>query len=169
MNFYSRFPGDYARDTAHLSLMEHGVYSVLLDTYYSTEKPLPPDLESLCRICRAMTKEERAAVKSVVDQFFPTDGDGMRHNRRADIEIPAARVRIETARENGKKGGRPPNCENPAGNPVGFQRVTQLVTQRGAQRQSSPYPYPYTNQESPLPVSETGEYLGESFAWGKTA
>jgi hypothetical protein len=31
MKFYQRHLGDYARDTAHLSLLEHGVYSVLLD------------------------------------------------------------------------------------------------------------------------------------------
>lgn len=27
MNYYERHLGDYARDTGHLSIMEHGVYT----------------------------------------------------------------------------------------------------------------------------------------------
>ena len=30
MNYYERHLGDYARDTAHLSMMEHGAYGLLL-------------------------------------------------------------------------------------------------------------------------------------------
>ena len=71
MNYYERYCGDYQRDTAHLSLAEHGAYTMLLDTYFSVEKPLPKDLSSLYRVCRAMTRLEQHAVKVVADQFFP--------------------------------------------------------------------------------------------------
>ena len=108
MNYYERYCGDYQRDTAHLSLAEHGAYTMLLDTYFSVEKPLPSDLPSLYRVCRAMTRLEQQAVKSVVDQFFPVSpADGFRHNQRADREIAKARPKIEAARNNGRKGGRP--------------------------------------------------------------
>ncbi|SFH60358.1 Protein of unknown function [Nitrosospira sp. Nsp14] len=108
MNYYERYCGDYQRDTAHLSLAEHGAYTMLLDTYFSVEKPLPSDLPSLYRVCRAMTRLEQQAVKSVVDQFFPlSPADGFRHNQRADREIAKARPKIEAARNNGRKGGRP--------------------------------------------------------------
>jgi uncharacterized protein YdaU (DUF1376 family) len=108
MNYYERYCGDYQRDTAHLSLAEHGAYTMLLDTYFSVEKPLPSDLPSLYRVCRAMTRLEQQAVKSVVDQFFPVSPlDGFRHNQRADREIAKARPKIEAARNNGRKGGRP--------------------------------------------------------------
>lgn len=157
MNFYSRFPGDYSRDTAHLSLAEHGAYALLLDTYYSTEKPLPDDIDSLCRLCRAMTKDERVAVKSVVRQFFPHGDDGLRHNMRADKEISSALKRIETARQNGKSGGRRPSNKNPAGNPVGSGRVSQPA--------SSPYPY------SKSPIPEGDDLSGEVVVipWGGRA
>lgn len=109
MNYYERYCGDYQRDTAHLSLAEHGAYTMLLDTYFSVEKPLPEDLPSLYRVCRAMTRPEQQAVKGVAAQFFPVcEIDGLRHNRRADREIAKARQKIETARSNGRKGGRPP-------------------------------------------------------------
>ncbi|SFN39658.1 Uncharacterized conserved protein YdaU, DUF1376 family [Nitrosospira briensis] len=109
MNYYERYCGDYQRDTAHLSLAEHGAYTMLLDTYFSVEKPLPEDLASLYRVCRAMTRLEQQAVKNVAEQFFPVSAiDGLRHNHRADREIVKARPKIEAARINGRKGGRPP-------------------------------------------------------------
>ena len=108
LNYYERYCGDYQRDTAHLSLAEHGAYTMLLDTYFSVEKPLPTDLPSLHRVCRAMTRLEQQAVKSVAEQFFPiSEIDGLRHNQRADREIAKARPKIEAARINGRKGGRP--------------------------------------------------------------
>ena len=64
MNFYPRFPGDYAKKTARLSLAEHGAYTLLLDEVYSTEEALPADADELCRICRALTKEERELCAS---------------------------------------------------------------------------------------------------------
>lgn len=92
MNFYKHYLGDYARDTAHLSLMEHGAYRVLLDSYYATERGLPADNAALYRICKAFNAAERKAVDRVAAEFFPVDhtGDGLRHNPRADEELASA-------------------------------------------------------------------------------
>lgn len=101
MNFYKRYMGDYGRDTAHLSLAEHGAYTLLLDHYYSTEQPLPADPAALFRICRAFDKLEQRAVLSVADAFFPKSEDGLRHNARADMEVKSwvfQRERIEDLR-----------------------------------------------------------------------
>lgn len=104
MHYYERHLGDYARDTGHLSLLEHGVYGVLLDRYYSTEEPIPA--AQAYRIARARTDDERAAVDAVLAEFFVLDGEVWRH-RRADEEILKAQNRIAAARENGKRGGNP--------------------------------------------------------------
>lgn len=98
MNFYKRYIGDYARDTAHLSLMEHGAYQVLLDTYYATSGQLPVESEELYRIARAMNTAERKAVDKVASQFFTINGDGTRHNKRADEEITSYTTQAETNR-----------------------------------------------------------------------
>lgn len=98
MNFYKRFLGDYARDTAHLSITEHGAYTLLLDALYGTGKPLPADLDALCRMCRASSAAERRAVESIANQFFPINGDGFRHNARADREIQAHEEQAEINR-----------------------------------------------------------------------
>ena len=124
MNYYSRFPGDYARVTATLSLAEHGAYTLLLDTYYGNESPLPSDKRSLYRICRAMEKEDKEAVDSIIKQFFFKGEDGLLHNKRADEEIPKAHVRIKAAQSNGKDGGRPKKT------PLGSDEETHRDSQR---------------------------------------
>lgn len=123
MNYYERHLGDYAKDTAHLSALEHGVYTLLLDRYYATEAPIPA--AHVYRVAKAISKGERQAVEFVLGEFFKREGDDWR-NGRADEEIEKARVRIATAQANGKLGGRPKRTqEEPAGNPVGYLRGTQ--------------------------------------------
>jgi len=104
MNWYPRYPGDYMRDTAHLSLVQHGVYNVLLDHYYATGGPLPDSANDLIRICRAFTPEEQEAVQLVADQFFPINGDGLRHNKRADKQLVEMDEKHEKLSAAGKAG-----------------------------------------------------------------
>jgi uncharacterized protein YdaU (DUF1376 family) len=85
-SWYPFFPGDYARDTAHLTLAEHGAYRLLLDHYYSTGRPIPADMERAFRICRAFTPELQGSVRSVLEQFFTETPEGWR-NQRADRQI----------------------------------------------------------------------------------
>ena len=119
VNYYERHLGDYARDTAHLSLLEHGVYTLLLDRYYATERSIPAD--QVHRFARAKTDEERSAVDAVLAEFF-TLTDGYWFNPRAEIEIADARQRIQAARQNGRKGGRP------RATPENNQQETQWVS-----------------------------------------
>ena len=107
MNFYKRFVGDFMRKTAHLSLLQNGAYNMLLDTYYATGRPLPADRDALYNICRATKPIERQAVDYVADAFFPVNGDGSRHNTRADEEIADHEERMGVNRLVGNLGGRP--------------------------------------------------------------
>lgn len=84
MNYYERHLGDYAKDTGHLSLIEHGAYCLLLDRYYSTENGISVDL--VYRVARAKTKDEKAAVDFVLSEFFSLE-NGVWFNKRADEEI----------------------------------------------------------------------------------
>lgn len=129
MNYYRRFVGDYGKRTKHLSLMEHGVYSLLLDAYYSTEAPLPAKHERLYRICSAIAAPEKEAVRTVADDFFPIASDGLRHNERADEELKIAQPAIAAARTNGKGGGRPKkHPQKTQDKPNGFSGETQGIT-----------------------------------------
>lgn len=110
MNYYERHLGDYARDTAHLSILEHGVYGLLLDRYYATEQGIPAD--QVHRLARARSDDERQAVDVVLSDFFDLV-DGLWINHRAEEEITKAQLKIKTAQENGKRGGRPKKPEQP--------------------------------------------------------
>lgn len=116
MNYYERHLGDYAKDTAHLTMLEHGAYSLLLDRYYSTEAGIPVD--QVHRVTRARSVSEKAAVDAVLAEFF-TLVDGVWTKGRVEEEIEKAAVKISAAKENGRKGGRPKK------NPPGSQTETQ--------------------------------------------
>lgn len=142
MNFYKRFIGDYLRDTVHLSMVEHGAYTALLDAYYASEQPLPADAEALYRIAKAVTAVERRAVDIVADQFFPVNGDGRRHNKRADEELFKYGERAEKNRQVGRLGGRPrkrridQQNNSSEENRDGSNAETQTVILRGAPKKT---------------------------------
>ncbi len=147
VNFYRRYPGDYRRDTSALSLAEHGAYCLLLDHCYASEESLPESMESIYRICSAMSDAERLAVDSVVSRFFPLNGDGTRHNRRVDRQLPEELARIESARLNGSLGGRPRKTQSfSAGladrNPEVMVPLTQRLTSPSPSPSPSPDPSP---------------------------
>lgn len=127
MNFYKRYMADYAKKTARLTLAQHGAYTLLLDEVYASEAPLPSGMDALYRVCRAMTKAEQEAVKSVAALFFPINEDGLRQNHRAHFELIEAAPALEAARLNGKRGGRPKKEPSgfPENNPVGFENITK--------------------------------------------
>ena len=43
MHYYPKNIGDYRRDTMNLSLLEHGVYTTLIDHYTLNEEPISLD------------------------------------------------------------------------------------------------------------------------------
>lgn len=74
-----------------------------------------------------MGETEKEAVIKVANEFFPVDPtDGLRHSSRADRETLKARARVDSARENGKKGGRP---AKPSNNPTLSDPVNPNETQ----------------------------------------
>ena len=82
MHKYFRAIGDYAKDTRHLSMIEHGAYTLMLDICYASEKPLPDDLPALFRLCCARSKTEQEAVENVLREFFTlTIGGGWTQKR----------------------------------------------------------------------------------------
>lgn len=129
MNYYERHLGDYARDTGHLSMLEHGAYSLLLDRYYITEQGIAADQAH--RVARARTREERQAVDTVLSEFF-TLKDGIWSHARVEGEIEKAHKKINAARENGKGGGRPKKQHQTQEKPTGFSPGSEKETQAKA-------------------------------------
>lgn len=130
MNYYKRHLGDYAKDAGHLTLAEHGAFTLLLDRYYSVERPITS--AEAYKVCRARTAQERELVDAVLGEFFMLADAGWT-NKRADAEIAAYRAKADRNRENGHKGGRPKRVgidSEPSGNPDGFQDETEPEPKR---------------------------------------
>jgi len=104
MHYYQHNIGDYRRDTSHLTLLEHGVYRQLLDSYYLSESKIPDETKEVCRRLCARTNEEIKAVESVLSEFFRYQ-EGWVHDR-CEAEIAAYIAKASRARTNGKLGGR---------------------------------------------------------------
>lgn len=101
MHYYAHHIGDYRRDTSALSVTEHGVYRLLMDEYYVTERPLPDNHDALCRICRAITKIEREAVRLIASTHFVAV-DGVLRHKRIDAEIESYHEMVNTNSKAGK-------------------------------------------------------------------
>ena len=106
MHYYKHHIGDYRRCTAHLSLLEHGVYRQLLDWYYLDESPIPNETQSVYRRLAARTEVEQRAVDAVLADFFTQTPDGWINNR-CNKQIGNYQDNAEKNRESGKLGGRP--------------------------------------------------------------
>lgn len=139
MNYYERHLGDWLKDTSGISMLEEGAYNRLVDAYYSQEHGIEHDRRYL--ISRAMSVAERRAVDSVLSRYFRLGEDGFWVKGRVEEEIAKARVRICSAKENGKLGGRPRKGNGAAKEkPTGFllgsipetQPITQPITQQKA-------------------------------------
>lgn len=154
MNYFELHIGDYQRKTAHLTLAEHGAYSLMLQTFYATERPLPADRKVLYRLLRADTLPERKAVDSVAAQFWQESKAGL-SNRRAQEVLDVYLQWVEKQRTNGGKGGRPPKTNGlsehkPNDNPTVTETETQSKS-NGGDHARVPLPTPHLHSPSRPP------------------
>lgn len=141
MNYYKRHIGDYAKKAGHLSVLEHGVYTLLLDAYYDREQA-PTRAEAL-RQARARTPEEVAAVDAVLADFFTLEGDRY-VQRRVEEEFVKAEAIARQNAEKGKLGGRP---RKPKGKPAESQQLLD-----GKPNESPEKPNPLIHQSTNPPT-----------------
>ena len=97
LHYYQFNIGDYRRDTAHLSLLEHGIYRQLIDTYYLSEKPLCTDIATLMRTHCIRTADEEQSLKNVLHDFFELLEDGW-HHRGCERVIDQYRAKSDKAK-----------------------------------------------------------------------
>ena len=91
IHFYSRHIGDYSKDAGHLTMLQDGAYTRMLDQAYAAGGVLPLDLSALYERVRAKTAAERSAVDKVLAEFWFKRDDGY-HQRRVDREVAAIRA-----------------------------------------------------------------------------
>jgi len=84
MHYYKRNLGDYAKKAGRLSLLQHGSYTVLIDSCYDREQF--PTLEQAIEWTWADSPDEVEAVKFVLRKFFILE-DGIYVQNRIREEI----------------------------------------------------------------------------------
>ena len=99
MHYFQFNIGDYASHTRHLSLMEDLAYRRLLDLYYLKDGEIYGDEAEVAR--QIGMRDEVAAVKQVLQDFFTIDEDRWSHDR-CDAEIAHFRQKSEKASNAGK-------------------------------------------------------------------
>jgi len=102
MHFYPHNIADFNNATRHLTRVERSVYRDAIDLYYDTESPLQSDcFDRLCRVLLCRTDEERAALESVLGEFFMLSDAGYSHER-CDAEIEKYRLNSTAKARAGK-------------------------------------------------------------------
>ena len=125
-------------------------YRRLLDTYYTTEKPIPSDLRQAYRLVLATTDEQREAVRVVLEEFFtPTDAGWI--NGRADAEILAMQEKQAKQRDRANKRWHSHDTER--GNAPAMPRHSEsdAVAQKADASAMPPTPTP---TPTPTPINK---------------
>lgn len=112
LHFYAWFPGDYARDTAHLSMVEDAAYRRLLDAYYMSGR-VSANADVLPRVCRAITPDEQAAVQRVVAEFFEVRNGYLYHDK-VEHELARSRAISSKRADAGRRGAEKTNGKRSA-------------------------------------------------------
>ena len=107
MHYFKKNIGDYAKKTGRLSMLQHGGYTLLIDSCYDRERF--PTLEDAIEWSWASSKEEIEAVEFVLRRFFVLE-DGVYVQSRIREEIAeyhakaSTNKRIADEREAKRKG-----------------------------------------------------------------
>lgn len=100
MIYYNRHLGDYAKNTGHLNVIEHGMYNLLLDRYYTTEKPIPA--KEAHKVCKADLMDEQESADRILREFFVRKGK-VWTNPRCDEEIAKFHAKSDKAKGSANK------------------------------------------------------------------
>lgn len=123
MNYYQFHIGDFRSGTVNMSRQARWIYRDMLDIYYDTESPLPADIDVLLDMLGIESQDEKAIVEKHLRFKFSESEEGYTHEV-CDKVITEYRAKAETARGNGRLGGRPKGKQN---KPSGFQSGSDPV------------------------------------------
>lgn len=137
MHYYQFHVSDYIHDTAHLSYEEDIIYRRLLDLYYTSEKPIPDDNQSVAR--RLRMPKHAHVVQLILEEFFNRDPETeCWYHKRCEEAIESYQQKREKNQRNGRLGGRPPK------NPTETQTVSVSEPSRNLNQE------PRTNNHKPI-------------------
>ena len=94
MHYYKRHIGDYAKKCGRLTMLQHGAYTLLMDSIYDKEKF--PTIDQAIEWSWASTEAEVEAVKFVLSRFFKLTESGEYVQQRISEELENYHKNSET-------------------------------------------------------------------------
>lgn len=140
MHYYQFNIGDYTKKTKHLTPLEDIAYRRMLDLFYDTEDPLPCEISRIARLI--VMPENQEEIRQVLNEFW-TETDAGWVDNRAEREIESYHRKAESARVNGKKGGRPKTQKKP-------KKTEPVNLANPAETESKANHKPITNNQEPV-------------------
>lgn len=104
LSWYRLYPGIVTTDLMGMPLTHAGAYLRLHCLYWHDNMKLPEDEVVLFRKAGARTAEEQAAVREIIDEFFPVGPDGKHTNERLDEHLAHVTAFGEQQRAKAKAG-----------------------------------------------------------------
>lgn len=133
------FVDDYEAHTAHLSLIEDGIYNRLLRLCWRTPRcQIPNDREWIARKVRAFTKAEKEALENVLNEFFKVRR-GFLFQKRLSEEFVRVSESVQKRKTAGKIGGSAKALKNKEKDPSNATAMPAYVR--------VPYPEPEPNSD----------------------
>jgi uncharacterized protein YdaU (DUF1376 family) len=102
--WYPMYPGDFIRDTMHLSCEDIGAYIRLMNWYYSTGNPIPNDVHVIKKIIGESLQKTRKKLE-ILSSFFE-EKDGLLFHKKIEFELAKSLKIRERRQASGKAGGK---------------------------------------------------------------
>ncbi len=150
MYYYQKNIGDYAKKAGRLTILQHGIYNLLIDSCYDRES-FPMTVDDAVDWVWASSQEEIEGVEFVLKKFFEFDDQLGFVQKRILEEIEEYRAVCKKNSTNGKKGGRPK--KNPDGNknnPVGLNNNPDETDRKPVGSEIKPNQEPLTTNHKPI-------------------
>jgi uncharacterized protein YdaU (DUF1376 family) len=175
MHYYPHNIADFNNATRHLTRVERSVYRDAIERYYDTEQPLQgDDFNRLARILLCQSEEEKAALTTILDEFFVLDGGVYRHER-CDSEIEKYQANNSAKARAGKASAEARRKAKKADSPLQEQQketpVEHVLNTCSTDEQLTNNQEPITNNHKPKEsratpftpptVDEVADYVSE--------
>ena len=99
---YQHHINDWRASTAHLTLLQRGVYREMIDWYYATNGKLLADHKKISRLIGAESRQEKDAIKFIMVNFFCSNPAGFLQQNRCETELLKIKNKSEKASKSAK-------------------------------------------------------------------
>lgn len=146
------YVGDYLKDTAELTLAEHGAYLRLILFYWNNGGAITSDLSKIYRATGAISQDEQKNIASILNVYFEQK-DGSFFHKRIDKELEKTAKIKEVRSKAGRKGGRLSGKSRRSKNEANDKANDKQTSEQNRTISQPPSPSPLSSESKITPLS----------------